>query len=303
MTDEPAEFPDLPAFRGGATKRAVWRGIFHTSLLVVGWLIVITFVAAVGGHAAMVGLGRKAQLDRVVVAWQAAHPEFRVGTYGTSSSGPYSANSSFGVGPVTATGLGPTSAVSFRVNLFGHLSTPPIPGNAASRILAKLGKSEDVPGFRKTELVEFKALPPLARVGAIIEFASPLSEADFGAFRQTHDPSGKVFSFADVIVNEANRYGVGVLGWQPFYDPNPKPGRESMLDGFRRWVHGLDDSDRDGLNDVGADLDQLRTAARNSKVYGVIVNNVTADYLLKLFDDPKVMLIHPYDIQYAVEGG
>ena len=54
------EFPDVPAFRPGATRRAVWRGVARTSFLVVGWFIVITFIANIGGHVLMHVLGRQA---------------------------------------------------------------------------------------------------------------------------------------------------------------------------------------------------------------------------------------------------
>jgi hypothetical protein len=305
MTAEAAEFPDLPAFRPGAARRAAWRGVLRTSFLAVTWLVAITFVLSIGGTIAMHVLGREGELDRVVLAWQVAHPEYGSLNSSGSSSGPYSDSAWFGFGPKLATGLGPTTTVSFRVNLFGHVSAPPAASFAATRVLAGIGRfTGDVPKLRKAELAELKSVPGAARLGAVVEFASPLSETEYAAFRQSRDNADNRLVFADVLVNAGDKYGHGAYGWQPFNDVHLPPGvsHQTLLSGFRKWVGSLHDSDEDALSYVGVDLGKLRAAARESKVYGVIVNNVTAGYLTKLFDDPKVMLIHPYDIQYAVEG-
>lgn len=309
MSAETVEIPDLPAFRPGATRRAVWRGLFRNAFLTVGWLLVGVFVLNIVGPLATSLLGRQSQLSHVVnLGWRVAHPEF-VDRGGSSAAGIITRTSGIKAVPLEAQGVGPVADVRLHEGIFGGVGGSDLnPSSPAEGVLRVFGQfTGDVPALRAAEVKEFRQLPAGVEVAAVVEFAEPLTEADYSAFLDTlgHDQlalNPVLLSAAKTFEQQLAGGGPivrGVYGWRKVLNTNAL---DSTVAGFRRWVGSLHDSDRDALAEVGVNLTDLRAAARDGRIHGVIVTSQSPAELLKMLGDRRVLAVHPYDIQFAVEG-
>jgi hypothetical protein len=304
------DLPPLPAFADRGTKRAIRRGLIRTALLAVVWLIVGWFLLSIAGAGIQGALGRRDQLSKVEgTAWQVAHPEFTVRDT-TSSIGGFRTAAGLDVRPILANGPGPGGWVRFRENLFGGVSRDwPDPESPASNLLLALHQGGH--DLAAQEAKELRALPAPVRVAAVVDFAQPLDEAAYAAFLRDY-PGDSSLAGAIALMSPGTSFGpnehsfgisAGVYGWSPFLPGPERASHYTMLQAFRAWVAGLHDSDRPGLKLAGVDLSLLRRVAREGREYGVLVSQATPGLLLKLLADPRVAAVHPYDIQFAVEGG
>jgi len=308
MTKETVEIPDLPAFRPGATRRAVWRGLFRNAFLTVGWLLVGVFVLNIVGPLTTSLLGRQSHLSNVVnVGWRVAHPEF-VDRGGSSAAGIITRTSGIKAVSLDAQGVGPVADVRLREGIFGGVSGSDLnPSSPADGVLRAFGQfTGDASALRAAEMKEFRNLPAGVEIAAVVEFADPLTEADYDAFL---DAIGSRLSLNPVLFSAAKTFDEqlsgggpivrGVYGWRRALNTSAL---DSTVAGFQRWVGSLHDSDRDALAKVGINLTDLRAAAREGRIHGVIVTSQSPADLLKMLRDHRVLAVHPYDISFAVEG-
>jgi hypothetical protein len=323
MTSETADFPslpDLPTFDRNALRKAVRRGVIRTAIVGGFWVLIALFLLQIAGGIITSVLGRADELTHVVqVGWQVSHPEFFAKDSGTNTGG-MSANLRIDAVPVSAGLGGAATQLSFRDNIFGSTSVSGVadPQTAASQVLLGFGQPGSTgAGVRAAEVKMLRGLPSAVRVAAIVEFANPLSFEQYRAFAQAHDDqSAPAFGLAPALLSAAIPLGDsdivgghlirGVYAWSPTYDRSQRSGEfqtvSDVVSGFRTWVHTLHDSDRDALLTAGADLTGLRAAARAGLVHGVVLKDASAAFLLKLLADPSVGAVHPYDVQFAVEG-
>lgn len=317
-TPEAPELPDLPAFDDRAMRRAVRRGVIRTAFVGAVWLVVASIVLGIAGRATLVGLGREDHLKHVVaLGWQVAHPEFSVGESG-QHSGAVHATETFDAVPIVVQSAPATTKLSFSESLFGGLSRSyPYPTTAATDVLLDIGYGGTADALRAQERTLLGQLPKPVRVAAIVEFAQPLSYADYTAFVARNGPETEtVLHWAPLLLSAAGDLEsrvdgsntlTGMCAWSPVYafrllHLNPK-GLDDPIGEFRSWVGSLHDSDRGALGKVGVSLAKLRSTADAGLVHGVIVGNASAALLLKLLADPSVGAVHPYDVAFAVEGG
>ena len=311
---EAPELPDLPAFDNRAMRRAVRRGVIRTAFVGALWLVLASFVLSIAGKVALSTLGRRDHVKRVVaVGWQVAHPEFIVKQSG-EGSGYVHTTATFDVQPLGVQSVPAATKMSFSESLFGGVSRSyPDPKSAASQILMSFGNpQESGAGWKASERKMLDALPKPVRVAAIVEFAQPLTYADYTAFvartgakMDLIDAPLLLGSVGDIgaLFNGPN-FLTGVCAWSPGYDTERgrEPNFDDPIGGFRSWVRSLHDSDSGVLLKVGVKLSLLRDAARAGLVHGVIVNDASTAELLKFLDDPAVGAVHPYDVAFAVEG-
>jgi len=314
LPDAP-ELPDLPAFDKHAMRRAVRRGVIRTAFVGALWLLLASFVLSIGGKVALSGLGREDHLQHVVVVgWQVAHPEFFLRGSG-QGSGIVHTTASYDATPLVVQPAAAAAKLSFRESLFGGVSRSyPDPTTAASQILQTVGNElyADVK-WKTAERKMLEQLPKPVRVAAIVEFAQPLSYADYKAFVDRTGATTDIGS-APLLLGTtgdfAQEFGgpntfTGVCAWAPFYGVQLNHGlryHDDPIGGFRAWVASLHDSDSGALAKVGVKLSLLRDSARAGVVHGVIVQGTSAAVLLKLLNDPAVRAVHPYDVAFAVEG-
>ncbi|MBV9099308.1 MAG: hypothetical protein JO079_14750 [Frankiaceae bacterium] len=205
--------------------------------------------------------------------------------------------------------------------MFGGVSgSDAVPATTASNILLSLAqfKMNGLPGVpsvadvRASERRMLEQLPKPVRVAAIVEFAKPLSYADYTAFA-SRNGARMDLQYAPLLLGIADPGNLsvgshsltGVCAWAPTYSAethHAAPSYEDPIGGFRSWVRSLHDSDRDALLQVGVELSFLRESARAGLVHGVIVTGETADQLLRFLTDPAVAAVHPYDVAFALEG-
>ncbi len=313
---EAPELPDLPAFDKRAMRRAVRRGVIRTAFVGALWLVIASIVLGIAGQAALVGLGRRDHVQHVVAAgWQVAHPEFML-DLSSDGNGIVHTTTNYAAAPLGVQPVSASTKLSFSESLFGGVSRIDVePKTAASQILLTFGlNGTDGASWRSAERKMLGQLPKPVRVAAIVEFAQPLSYADYTAFA-ARTGAGVDVQGAPLLLSAAKdlesqsdgAYAVsGVCAWAPEY-----AGRllnlgfknfDDPIGGFRAWVGSLHDSDRDALRKVGISLTTLRAAARAGLVHGVILHDTTAALLLKMLDDPAVGAVHPYDVAFAVEG-
>jgi len=314
LPDAP-ELPDLPAFDNRAMRRAVRRGVIRTAFVGALWLLIASFFLSIGGRVALRGLGRDDHLHNVVaLGWQVAHPEFFLRSSG-SGDGIVHTSVSYDATPLVVQPAAAAAKLSFSESLFGGVSrSHPDPSTAASQILQTLGnESYNNVNWKTAEQKMLDQLPKPVRVAGIVEFAQPLSYADYMAFA---DRTGEATDLRDAPLvlgttgdlNEEfdgpNTF-TGVCAWAPFYGVQLNHGlryHDDPIGGFRSWVGSLHDSDSGALAKVGVKLSLLRDSARAGLVHGLIVQGTSAAVLLKLLNDPAVRAVHPYDVAFAVEG-
>lgn len=314
LPDAP-ELPDLPAFDKHAMRRAVRRGVIRTAFVGALWLLLASFVVSLAGQVALSGLGRRDHVQRVVATgWQVAHPEFIL-AQSSDGNGIVHTTATYTAVPLGVQPAPATTRLSFSESLFGGVSrSHPDPMTAASHLLVRFGTDGTFgPSWRTAERKMLEQLPKPVRVAAIVQFAQPLSYADYIAFA-AHSGAGEDLHGAPLLLNAAGDVDghidgldilTGVCAWGAGYGNQPSLWAKSFSDpigAFRTWVGSLHDSDRDALRKVGVSLTALRMAARAGLVHGVVVENTTAALLLRMLDDPTVGAVHPYDVAFAVEG-
>lgn len=312
---EAQEFPDLPAFDEWAMRRAVRRGVIRTAFVGAAWLVFASVMLSLAGKAALSGLGREDHLLHVVaVGWQVAHPEFDLVQSG-QGLGNVHATATFDALPRGVQSARAGTKLSFVESLFGGVSRSSSSlSTDASDVLADFDNRPANDTWRTDERTLLEQLPKPVRVAAIVQFARPLSYADYTAFAVRDGVEGDLH-WAPLLLGAAGdieSHGdganllTGICAWSPVYafrlvHPGTR-GSEDPIAGFRSWVGSLHDSDRDALAKVGVSLAKLRATARAGLVHGVIISRTTAPLLLKLLDDPAVSAVHPYDVAFAVEG-
>lgn len=310
------DLPALPAFDSHALRRAVRRGVIRTAVVGGLWVLVALFLLGVLGAGITSALGRPHQLNHVVaVGWKVSHPEFVAQDTG-SQTNPTSAQLRLTVKAIGAGVTAGTATISFREGIFGGVSTDgPDPKSAATQVLLDAFGTPGSAGadLRAGERKMLTGLPPSVQVAAIVQFASPLSYDAYRSFASAHEQTG-AFGTAPVLFSAALPEPLlrgahvirGVYGWNFPYNFGAGSSEfhtvADLLGGFRAWVKTLHDSDGSALAAAGVDLRGLRAAAHDGRVYGAILNNVSPRFLLDLLDDPAVGAIHPYDVEFAVEG-
>ncbi|MEU6415200.1 hypothetical protein [Microbispora sp. NPDC046933] len=182
-------------------------------------------------------------------------------------------------------------------NALGDLTTvPSFPTTDLTGYLrAFAGGRGHEPAAKKAAERQIRGLGQSEWATALMELASPLAERD--------------------LVEEMKLYGFGPQDRDKYFFLSPtvpaaaKPVFWSALDGCAdRGLAGCDDraatkqfqqsagllteDDRRKLRRVGLDLDVLRAAASEGRVYGFIVNWMTKDDLLGLLGKPDVRVVH-----------
>jgi hypothetical protein len=316
MSGLDAELPPLPAFDPRALRRAVRRGVIRTAIVGGIWVLVALFLLSILGAGITSALGRPRQLTHVVaVGWQVSHPEFVAENSGQQTN----ATSTQVRLTVQALGAGATASsvtLSFREGILGGISADsPEPKSAASQVLLDdFGNPEAAnAGVRADERKMLLGLPAAVRVAAILQFATPMSFDAYRRFAGAHEKNSE-FAVAPVLFSAALQpiqfrgphLIRGVYGWNLPYDHGESSGEfhtvSDLLGGFRGWVNTLHDSDGSALAAAGIDLRGLRTAARDGRVYGAILKDVAPPFLVGMLNDPAIGAIHPYDVEFAVDG-
>ena len=309
MTDEDAAdwtLPKTPMVDVRALRRARRRGIARTAAVGALYILVGLIALNFAGAGLQAALHRQSQMARVVqTGWQVAHPEFDARESGVATSG-WSTSLSLTVAPINAVSAPGSTVIRFHENLFGSLNTGFGPAQTpATQVLLTFGQpGGPTPTTKADEKAFLLGLPKPTVSSAIVEFSSPLTEADYQSFLRRHDSDGALI-LGRALFSRATPMGAGfirgVCGWSLFLNP-PARGAADLVGSFRHWVNSLHGSDRGKLEQVGIDLDGLRAAARAGLIYGVIVSHENATSLLSMLNDQAVAAVHVVDVGFAVEG-
>lgn len=277
----------LRAFDDRFMRRAILLGVIRTavtatvlvfSLLVVG-TIVSGFVQQRGD--------RDDRMERVIgTAVQVAHPEYRVNVTGCCEVGLLSMSLPLDVTPMGAV-WSDTNAEFYTItqNHLGHLSHPRfLPLTPLSSAIGVVGHPDhwDKDGTRR--LID--RLPEQLTALAAVAFSEPLTPAEWEAF----PVSGHAILLARGEIDD-----IRPIGW---VDNRAPQGELEGVAGFQAWVATLRDSDADNLGRLYLDLDELRAAAADGRVYGFVLGSTPLGELRALLDDRRVGMVEPGEVAF-----
>ncbi|MEV0623671.1 hypothetical protein AB0I81_60865 [Nonomuraea sp. NPDC050404] len=234
--------------------------------------------------------GRSERLREVYGgAFQIAHPEYRVLVDSTVSVSPVSAST-----PVAAYELYPRfegrrvdGAVS--ANLLGLVSAPDLPETKMSLLVRSFEGGKGVAEPAKAQAREvIAALPDDSFSAAIVELANPLTEDELIAALKVRDiRSDALYLF----VSESPGLAGKPVYWRSCAVYQRECESTSPIELFRRWTDELDWTDTLNLRSLGLDLDVLRQAAQQGKIYGLLTYGYSRESLAELIEKPEVRTI------------
>ena len=304
---------DFPAFDNRAMKRAIRRGVIRTAFLGALWLFVAFIVIAFAAAGLRSAIGASNKLDRVAaVGWKVTHPNFLVQQSGESNGG-WTSTYTLQAAPLLAQPPGNTTSIRLTENPFGTVSAPFIePKSPSDDVLQAFGRPESMGAtVENHERQVLSGLPSAVDVAAVVELAQPMTDAEWQAFTlQKYQAYEQLNPAVPVLLNRSNQqFGIAdahlikpVYGWGLFYDVHIRASQNAPIAQFRQWVGSLHNSDRSALNQIGAELDGLRAAAKDGHIYGFILDHASVPFLLQLLKDPAVGAVHPYDVAFNVQS-
>lgn len=295
LADMPA-LPPLPPFDSKATRRAVLRGLLRTAfltllLLLVGSLVLqqLSFVLQTRGDR------RQHMQDVVGQGLGVANPDYDFNGFGCCNTDLNGMSLVINGAPRGPGDVASTPTLFLKQNLWGRLRGPVFlqqtPLDQQLRRISGQGPARGEAAAARNLLTRLG--PPL-RLSAVVEFARPMSPAEFQRFSANKNlpPFALPILLGPGRTASEERSGRPSNG-TPLSWPDPDPRA------FVEWVGGLRDSDEDNLADIGLpDLDVLRAAADDPRIYGYVVDSATGPELDRLLDDSRVGTVRVADADY-----
>ncbi|MET7461522.1 hypothetical protein [Nonomuraea sp. NPDC005501] len=301
--DEP--LLELPDFDPRATRRSVRRGIVRTATVVLAVLVAVVLVATLGSAAVQKRGDRERRMwDVLGTAFKIYNPAYAIDVVGCCETTPWSMSLTVGARQRRAQGGfegGDGGFYTITQDFFGRVGRLPLGNYANTRLstsLANVGTRLQSKEGVRTVLAR---LPEDLNAMAVIEFAKPMTPAEFGAFG--HGCDGRV-------VYERRPGSVPITWGSTTYDRafpdedmdlpcEKEPAQE--LEHFRRWVAMLHDYDEANLRRFDLSLARLRKVAADGLVYAYVDEMVTVKDLRKLIEDPRVRTVRLADVAFDLE--
>ncbi|MBN6052688.1 hypothetical protein JYK22_12190, partial [Nonomuraea sp. RK-328] len=298
--DEPVL--ELPDFDPRMTRRAVRRGIVRTASLVLAVLVAVALVATLGSALVQKRGDREERMRDVLgTAFKIYNPAYNIVVQDCCETTPLSMSFTVAAGQRRAQGGFRGDGSTFHTitqDFFGRVGRLPLGNYANTRLSTSLADIGTTLGQKDHVRKVLARLPESLNALAVVEFAKPLTTAEFGAFG-TGCYGRAVYE---------RRPGSVPITWDGFtydrvfrdLDPNPpcEKAPAQDLEIFRRWVGMLHDYDEANLRRFDLSLARLRKASADGLVYGYVDSMARIKDLRKLIEDPRVRTIHLADVTF-----
>ncbi|MDR8408488.1 hypothetical protein MTP10_07030 [Nonomuraea sp. 3-1Str] len=301
--DEPVL--ELPDFDPRATRRSVRRGIVRTATVVLAVLVAVVLVATLGSAAVQQRGDRERRMtDVLATAFKIYNPAYAIDVQDCCQTTPLSMSFTVGARQRRAAGGfegGATGFYTITQDFFGRVGRLPLGNYANTRLTTSLADvGTDLQ--RKEDVRRVLArLPEALNAMAVVEFAEPLTPAEFAKFGQgcggpavyERRPGSVPITWTNTTYDRA----------YPDLELGPPCGKEpeQNLEIFRRWVGMLRDYDEANLRRFDLSLARLRKAAKDGLVYAYVDDLASVGDLRKLLDDPRVRTIRLADVAFDLD--
>ncbi|MFC5830063.1 hypothetical protein [Nonomuraea insulae] len=222
-------------------------------------------------------------------AFQVAHPEYYVTVDAKVGVGPLSVSAQVGAFELSPDLQGPRVDGTIAENVLGLISAPHLPEAKMSQLLRSFKGGEGVDDMSKSQAREAIAdLPQDASITAIVELASPMTEDEINAKLQA---SGLQSDALYLFVSGSPEVSGIPVYWRPCAVYERECENTSSISLFRRWAAKLDWTDTLNLRALGLDIDVLRQAAHEGKIYGLLTYGYSGQSIAELIEKPEVRTI------------
>ncbi|MGN9836838.1 hypothetical protein ACTMTI_01815 [Nonomuraea sp. H19] len=300
MTDD---FPEMPDFDPKLARRAVRRGLLRTTSNVLAVLLALALVATVGSTLLQTRGDRERRMTDVLgTAFKIYNPGYSVDVDHCCETTPLGMSFDVRASPLRAVGgFWPVGGERYSVsqNLFGRVGRLPLGSTANTKLSLSLYDVGTTLAPKEEVRKVLKRLPEDLRALVVVEFATPLAEADMKAFAERYK------SCPEKIAYE-RRPGALSITWSPAYWSDGQKGVEQEgcvgdLRSFRAWVGMLRDHDGANLRAFDLSLARLRKAANEGLAYAYVDQVTTIKALREIIEDPRVRTVRLADVTFDLD--
>ncbi|AQZ66621.1 unnamed protein product [[Actinomadura] parvosata subsp. kistnae] len=293
----------MPDFDPKLTRKAVRRGLLRTTANVLAVLLALALVATIGSSLVQQrGDREQRMMDVLGTAFKLYNPAYNVSVGDCCETTPLSMSFQVTASPLRAVGgFWPDGGDTYTISqdFFGRVGRLPLGSTAATRLSISLF---DVGGTQapKDQVRKVLArLPAGLNALAVVEFATPLKEAELKEFLSRNK------TCADKVVYERRTSSLpitwGDITWNRGGLAEGKQGCGVGLDSFRAWVRLLREHDGANLRSFDLSLARLRKAAAEGLAYAYVDQLASVEKLRELIEDPRVRTVRLADVTFDLD--